>query len=353
MTEQMEKSFQILQPNGALQPENRYILSEKDLQTLYFTINQTRQFDLKAIALQRTGRLRTFPSSYGQEAIFATCGLLMHADDVYCPYYRDQAALMQRGMSMTALLQYWGGDERGSSQPSQGKDFPICIPIASQCLHAVGAAYAMQYQHKKQAVVTTIGEGGTSKGDFYEALNMAALHQLPVVFIVNNNQWAISTPAAQQTATVQFADKAKAANIDAYRIDGNDVFILHKTIKHALEKAYAQNGPTLIEAVTYRLCDHTTADDASRYDNAQQKYVAEQLEPLIRLRNYLYQQNWWSDEQELSMQQRIQQSIDEATAAYLDMPAIQAQEIMTHLFQNAPASIVAQQRELEQMHDYD
>ena len=227
------------------------MLTEHVLQTLYFLINQTRQFDLKAIALQRTGRLRTFPSSYGQEAIFATCGLLMHADDVYCPYYRDQAALIQRGMSMTALLQYWGGDERGSSQPSQGKDFPICIPIASQCLHAVGAAYAMQYKHKKRAVVTTIGEGGTSKGDFYEALNMAALHQLPIVFIVNNNQWAISTPTTQQTATAQFVDKAKAANIDAYCIDGNVVFILHKPNKKALEKAYEQKGPTLIEAVPF------------------------------------------------------------------------------------------------------
>ena len=147
----------------------------------------------------------------------------MRVEDVFVPYYRDYAAQFQRGVKMSEILAYWGGDERGSQFACDSDDLPICVPIASQCLHAAGVAFAFQYRKQDRVAVVCLGEGGTSEGDFYEAMNVAGVWKLPVVFIVNNNQWAISVPIKQQTATQTIAQKAIAAGFEGVQVDGNDI----------------------------------------------------------------------------------------------------------------------------------
>lgn len=320
--------LQLLTENGCLKDESFYQIDNKTLLDIYYNIVKTRTFDRKAIALQRTGMIGTFPSSFGQEAIYTVIGKLMQKDDILCPYYRDQGAMMMRGVLAEEILAYWGGDERGNNYKNQPHDFPINVPIASQCLHAVGAAFALKYRKQKRAVVTTIGDGGTSKGDFYEAMNFAKLHSLPVIFVINNNKWAISTPAKKQSNTSSFAQKAIAAGIDSIKVDGNDVFSLHYAINKALIQAYNQNGPFLIEAETYRLHDHTTADDATRYTPKAELDVAITKEPLIRLSKYLK----LTVEDKAIMDEKAKHEIQLATDKFLEMQPQRSSEIKKHLY---------------------
>src|SRR5580704_3563749 len=175
------------------------------LKELYKIMVLTRTFDKKAIALQRTGRMGTYAPINGQEAISAAIGHAMRPEDVFIPYYRDYAAQIQRGVKMSEILAYWGGDERGSQFACNSEDLPICVPIASQCLHAAGIAFAFQYKNEARVAVVCVGEGGSSEGDFYEAINAAGTWNLPMVFVVNNNQWAISVPRDKQTGTQTIA----------------------------------------------------------------------------------------------------------------------------------------------------
>ena len=161
----------------------------------YRTMVIARTGDTKAVALQRTGQMGTYPSCLGQEAISAVSCSLLAKEDVLIPYYRDLPGLMKRGIPLSDVLLYWGGDERGSSGEAWGKDFPNCVPIATQAGHAAGIATAMKIRHQNQIALVSMGDGATSKGDFTEALNLAGTWQLPIVFIINNNQWAISVPA--------------------------------------------------------------------------------------------------------------------------------------------------------------
>ena len=224
-----------------------------------------RLFDARAINLQRTGQLGTFPSSLGQEAVTVGFGLAMQPDDRLLPSYREHGALLCRGVSLHEQLLYWSGDERGSEFEKPRKDFPLAVPIATQCLHAAGVATALKLRGEPQAAVTVCGDGATSKGDFAEALNVAGVWQLPLLFIVTNNQWAISVPRDAQSHAQTLAQKAIAAGIDCLQVDGNDLLAMEYASRQALDRARQGGGPFLIEAITYRMGDHTTADDARRY----------------------------------------------------------------------------------------
>ncbi|NND82916.1 MAG: pyruvate dehydrogenase (acetyl-transferring) E1 component subunit alpha, partial [Gammaproteobacteria bacterium] len=257
---------EFLDSAGTLKHELPKALSGRDqLVHLYRVMVLTRLFDLATINLQRTGSMGTYPSNEGQEAIGAGAGLAMQKSDVLVPYYRDVALQFLRGTRLEEILLYWGGDERGSCFKDQAEDFPISVPIASQCCHAVGVAYAMKYRQQKRAVLLTCGDGATSQGDFYESINVAGVMKLPVVFLVNNNQWAISVPLRKQTASQSIAHKAVAAGINGVRVNGNDPIAVYQVVNQALEQARAEHQPCIVEALSYRLGDHTTADDASRY----------------------------------------------------------------------------------------
>lgn len=217
---------------------------------LYRQMLLTRLFDQKAVALQRTGRIGTYAPTLGQEAIGVAIGSQMRAEDVLVPYYRDTAVQLMRGVRMEDILLYWGGDERGSdyAEPLAAQDFPICVPIATQALHACGVASAFRIRGEHRVAVTTCGDGATSKGDFLEALNVAGAWQLPVLFVVNNNQWAISVPRRIQCGAPTLAEKAVGAGFPGEQVDGNDVLAVAERVRAALERARQGKGPTLLEA---------------------------------------------------------------------------------------------------------
>src|SRR3981081_2748956 len=262
---------QILGENGAgVAPLPPFAKDSAEVLRMYRAMTLVRVFDAKAVNLQRTGQLGTYPSSLGHEAAHVGVGAAMRPEDVLAPVYREFGTQLWRGVTMTEILACWGGDERGNDFAVPRQDFAWCVPIATQTLHAAGAAMAFKVRKEPRCALAYIGDGGTSEGAFYEALNLAGARALPVVFMIVNNGWAISVPLAEQTAARTLAQKAVAAGIPGVQVDGNDVFAVREVVSEALEAARHGAGPTLIEALPYSLSDHPTADDASRYRSGQE-----------------------------------------------------------------------------------
>ncbi len=340
------QTVEILDPTGQLKQDLPSALAGRDqLVNLYRIMVQTRVFDLAAINLQRTGAMGTYPSGEGQEAIGAGVGLAMRKDDVLVPYYRDIATQIQRGVLLEEILRYWGGDEWGSHFKHQPEDFPVSVPIATQACHAVGIGYAMKYRKQARAAVTTCGDGATSKGDFYESINLAGAMALPVVFVVNNNRWAISVPLEKQTASPTIAHKALAAGIPGYRVDGNDAIAVFQVADEALRQARENHQPSLIEALSYRLGDHTTADDASRYRPQPELDAARDLEPLIRFRILLQQQFDWRDDEDDALYAECRAQAKRAIENYHAIPTQRAGEFFDYMFAKPTADLEKQKKE--------
>ena len=313
---------------------------------MYRMMVQTRLFDAKAVALQRTGKIGTYPSVLGQEAIGIGIGASMKKTDVLCPYYRECGAQFWRGVTMEELLIYWGGCEDGSNFSGPKEDFPICIPIASQTLHAVGVATAMKLRKQTRAALASIGDGGTSRGDFYEAVNVAGAWQLPVVFVVNNNQWAISVPRLKQTSSETIAQKAFAGGVYGIQVDGNDVIAVRQVISEALEKAYSGNGASVIEAITYRMCDHTTADDARRYRSETELNDYEAKDPIERVKQFLLKYHNWNEEQDKALKKTSMLAVNMSVEAYLVRAKRPVESMFTHLYETLPYSYERQRQEV-------
>ena len=352
MTEkQHSASFDInyltyLSPDGELLQDLPDSFKQKDiLVDLYKQMVFARLLDQKAINLQRTGRLGTYPSALGQEAISTCLGYCLKKQDVFFPYYREYSTQLQRGVRIEEILAYWGGHETGSNFQNQPLDFPHSIPIASQMLHASGAALAFKIKQESRVAAVAIGDGGTSEGDFYESINAAGLWQLPLVVIINNNQWAISIPRSEQTNCKTLAQKAIAGGCHGVQVDGNCPIALTMTIKEALYKARAGQGPTVIEAITYRLCDHTTADDWRRYRSEEEVEENRRKEPIIRTKKYLEQQNLWSEQDEQSWIKISQEKIEQAVDVYLNLKPQSVDSIFDYLFATMPDALWEQKME--------
>ena len=316
--------------------------------SMYRGMMLARAFDLKAVALQRTGRLGTYATSLGQEAVAVGVASAMQPADVLLPSYRDNAALLWRGVTMEDILLFWGGDERGSNWSGPKQDFPFCIPVGSQAPHAAGVAYAFKYRQQARVAVCILGDGATSKGDVAEAMNFAGVWKLPVVFLVNNNQWAISVPLERQTAAQTLAQKAIAAGFCGEQVDGNDIFAVHAAAETAIAAARAGKGPSLIEAVTYRLGDHTTADDASRYRPAEEVKEHWKEDPIARLRGYLISRENWSKAEEEQIAAECEQRVDAAIDRYLAAAPRAAESMFDHLYARLPSVYAAQRKEAEE-----
>jgi pyruvate dehydrogenase E1 component alpha subunit len=311
----------------------------EEMLRMYRLMTLTRSFDTKAVNLQRTGKLGTYASCLGHEAAHVGIGAAMREEDCFAPMYREYGAQFWRGVKMSEVLLYWGGDERGNDFAGPRHDFPWCVPIATQCLHAAGAALAYKLRGEKRCAVTVVGDGGTSEGHFYEAMNVAGVRKLPVVFVVVNNKWAISVPLSIQTATETLAQKAIAAGIPGIQVDGNDVVAVRQAMEEALNRAREGEGATLVEAVTYRLSDHTTADDASRYRKKEEVEQARALEPLIRLRRYLSDLGVWDEAREEELLADCRQKVDAAVETYLNTPVQSAGAIFDYMFEELPAAL--------------
>src|SRR5438094_10180718 len=311
-----------LAPDGTvLRPLPDFASDIPKLLALYRGMVLTRAFDLKAVSLQRTGRLGTYAVSLGQEAVAVGIASAMRAEDVLLPSYRDNGTLLWRGTKMEEILLFWGGDERGNLSSGPAHDFPYCIPVGSQAPQAAGVAYAFRLRKEPRVAVCLFGDGATSKGDVWEAMNFAGVWKLPLVFVANNNQWAISVPLKLQTASATLAQKAIAAGFAGEQVDGNDVIAVRAAAADAIAAARAGQGPRLIEAVTYRLGDHTTADDAARYRPAEEVQARWKEEPIARLRSYLVGRQAWAKSQEEKLVAECQERVEAAVERYLATPA--------------------------------
>ncbi len=331
---------QILGPQGeTVAPLPAFAKDAAEVLKMYRAMTLVRVFDAKAVNLQRTGQLGTYPSSLGHEAAHVGVGAAMRPEDVLAPVYREYGTQIWRGVTMAEILMYWGGDERGNDFAVPRGDFAWCVPIATQTLHAAGAAMAFKVRKEPRCALAYIGDGGTSEGAFYEALNLAGARSLPVVFVIVNNGWAISVPVAAQTAAQTLAQKAVAAGIPGVQVDGNDVFAVRETVAEALDAARRGAGPGLIEALTYRLSDHTTADDASRYRPSQEVKDAWKLEPLIRLREFLFRAGMWDAAREQALLEDCARQVDAAVGDYLAAARQPTDAMFDHLFASLPAHL--------------
>ncbi len=337
---------QYLSPEGQLVGDKvpAFAKDFDQLKKLYELMVLTRVFDAKAIALQRTGKLGTYASCLGHEAVHVGMGAAMQYDDVFAPMYREYGAQFYRGVKMSEVLLYWGGDERGSNFSGPKHDFPWCVPIATQNLHAAGAAMAFKLRGEKRAAVTVIGDGGSSKGDFLEAINAAGAFKLPLVLVIVNNQWAISVPRKKQSGGQTLAQKGIAAGLPSIQVDGNDLIAVHSVMDQALRRARAGDGATVVEAITYRLSDHTTADDASRYRPSEEVENARRFEPISRLRKYLMSHNQWSAQQENQLLKDCTRKVDAAVEEYLNTPKPAVTDMFDYMFAELPHDLAEQRQ---------
>jgi 2-oxoisovalerate dehydrogenase E1 component alpha subunit len=339
---------QFLDESGkAVQPLPPFAQNNDELVDLYRWMVLMRTYDAKAIALQRTGQLGTYAPILGQEAIQAGLGSAMRPDDLFLMTYREQGAQLMRGVKMSDLFLYWSGDERGSDYSGARHDFPICVTIGAQATHAAGAAYAIKLRREARAAVCTVGDGATSKGDFYEGLNAAGVWKLPLVFLVSNNQWAISVPRTTQTAAETIAQKALAAGVPCEQVDGNDLVAVRHALDNALERARSGGGPALIEALTYRLSDHTTADDASRYRSADDLAAAWKREPISRVRTYLTAAGAWDKAREDALVKECNEKVQAAVQEYTNTPPMPPTAMFEHLYAQFPLALEAQRAEVQ------
>jgi len=343
--QQAEHTFRVgytqyLDETGRLSEPLQYFsvagVSSELLVEFYRWMLFTRTFDCKAIALQRTGRLGTYASCLGQEAVGAAIGKAMRAEDVFIQAYRETPAALIRGVKPEEILMYWGGDERGMDFQGPREDMPCTIPIASQCCHAVGISYAMKLRNQPRVAVVVCGDGATSKGDFYESVNAAGVWKLPLVFIVNNNQWAISLPRDEQSSCETLAQKAIAGGVSCEQVDGNDVIACYLKIKAAIDRARDGQGPHLIETISYRLSDHTTADDASRYRDMDNVGEAWQKEPMVRLRSLILDERIIDSTAIEQLEKECGDEIDAAVARYLAIPPASPTTMFEYLYETLP-----------------
>lgn len=307
-------------------------LTREELLHGYRALVRARVFDERAIVLQRQGKLGVYPPYRGQEAAQVGAVLALEPEDWLVPSYRESAAALTHGLAMHQVVLYWRAHPAGWRFPDDARVLPFAIPIATQLPHAVGIAHAGTYQARPWVAMTFIGDGGTSEGDFHEALNFAAVFDAPAVFVVQNNGWAISVPTERQMRNARVADRAAGYGIPGVVVDGNDLVAMWTVARQAVERARAGEGPTLIEAVTYRLAPHTTSDDPSRYRDEDEAKRREAEEPVRRLRALLEARDWWDDEREEALVGEIHAEIAEAVRLADEAPEPTPESIVEHVF---------------------
>ena len=266
----------------------------------------------------------------------------MQYDDVLAPSYREYGAQFMRGVKPRDVLMYWGGDERGNDFSGPPHDYPWCVPIATQCLHAAGAALAFKLRGEPRVAVTCVGDGGSSKTDTYAAINSAGAYTLPFVLCIINNGWAISVPRKAQTGAKTLAQKGIAGGLDCVQVDGNDIIAVRAAMDHALKRARNGHGGSVLELVTYRLSDHTTADDARRYRDDAEVKAAWEREPMSRLRTFLISEGVWSEAEEAEWKEECGKQVDIEVNAYLETKVQPVEAMFDYLYAELPADLEAQ-----------
>ncbi|MDE1768751.1 MAG: pyruvate dehydrogenase (acetyl-transferring) E1 component subunit alpha [Candidatus Micrarchaeota archaeon] len=297
--------------NGKIDPSQMPAdLDDKKLVEMYKNMLFARQYDAKQLSLQRQGRAVTYAPLLGEEATQIGSAMAMRKDDIFVPAFRQHGVFITRGLPLDILFLYWRGFEEGNAIPKEVRGYANMVPVATQMPHATGAAYAQKYKGTGAAVVAYVGDGGTSEGDFYEAINFAGVWKAPLVVIIENNQWAISIPRKNQTAAQTLAQKAVGAGIRGLQVDGNDVIAVYKATKEAIENSAL--GPTVIECITYRMGMHTTADDPTKYRNDEEVQYWQKRDPLLRMKTYLMGKGAWTNDMENKVSEENSKIIDAA-----------------------------------------
>jgi pyruvate dehydrogenase E1 component alpha subunit len=332
----------ILDADGSLDAALAPPISPDDLKRLYRAMLLGRRLDERMVRLQRQGRIGTFAPIKGQEAAQVGSVFTLRPTDWMVPSFRETAAMLWRGWPIEKLLLFFAGRLEGA-QPAPGqRDLPITIPVATQLPHAVGLAYAAQYRGDDAVVMAYFGDGATSEGDFHEALNFAGVWHVPIVFVCQNNQWAISVPLKKQTHSRTLAQKALAYGFPGLQVDGNDVLAVYAASREAVERARAGGGPTLIECVTYRLGVHTTADDPTRYRSDEEVKAWERKDPLTRFRAYLQKKNLLEE----GLEQQLDDEIARAVATFEATAAPDPATMFDHVYGQLSPHLEAQRAEV-------
>ncbi len=343
-----DKMFQVMDNEGKIQ-EPSYLpeITNERLIKAYKDMLFARTADLMAVSYQRQGRMYTYPPNFGQEAISGGLAVVMRDEDWLVPAFRELGAWLAKGATLKEVFLYFIGYEDGTVFKNAKNILPISVPIASQLQHAAGLGYSIRYKNEDSVVYAVVGDGGTSEGDFSEAVNFASVWKAPVVFVVQNNQYAISVPFKMQTRSVNVAVKSYAYGIPGIKVDGNDLFAMVKVLNEASEYARAGNGPVLVEAFTYRRGSHTTSDDPTKYRTKDEEEMMAATDPIDRLRKYLVANNIYdaSKEDELLAQfkKEVERQFNEAEN-YTPYPL---ENVFKYMYVDMPDDLKQQQIEHE------
>jgi len=326
---------------GGVRPSPR-ILDPAALLRGYRALRFARAFDTEATNLVMQGRLAVYPSCRGQEACEVAAVHALTEQDWLLPTYRDSAALVLRGIPAVDALTLLRGSWHCGFDPKRWRTMPQCTPLATQGPHAVGLGLAAKLAGDPSVALCFFGDGATSEGDFHEACNSAAVYQAPVVFLVQNNQYAISVPLHKQTHAMNLADKAVGYGLPGARVDGNDLIALNAVLDEAVERARTGGGPTLIEAVTYRMQAHTNADDAGRYRQAAEVEYWRERDPIDRLGKYLTATGALNAGVEAEIDEECERYCERMREQFAEEPAYDPDEMFEHVYAEPTPQLLAQ-----------
>lgn len=345
----------VLRDDGSLDPAHDPKLSDEDVRHLYRHLVQTRLLDERFVQLQRQGRIGFHVGSLGEEAAILGSAFAMREKDWLFPCYREFGAALMRGLTLQKLCDNMFGNVNDTVK---GRQMPchytcravgwasISSPVGTQITHAVGAAWAAKIRREDSASLVYFGDGATSSSDFHSGLNFAGVFRLPVVFLCRNNGWAISVPVERQTATRTFAEKAVAYGIPGVRVDGNDIFAVVAVTRAAIERGQRGEGPTLIEAITYRMGGHSTSDDPNRYRETQAVEAWAARDPIERVKSYLEKRSAWSDADEATLRADIEARFREAVGIAEKTPSPPLESMFEDVYARVPWHLAEQRAEL-------
>ncbi len=343
-----KKTFQILDNEGnVINKKHMPSIEPEKLVKAYKDMLYARTADLMTVSYQRQGRIYTYPPNYGQEAIAGAAGALIKENDWLVPAFREMGAMLAKGVTLKELFLYYMGNEEGSNFKNAKNILPVSVPIASQLTHATGIGYAIKLKKEDNVVFAFVGDGGTSEGDFHEAVNFAGVWKIPVIFIIQNNQYGISTPVKIQTASESLAIKSLAYGVKGIQVDGNDFLAMYKTLEESADICRKGEGPVLIEAVTYRKGAHTTSDDPTKYRTKEEEEEWDKKDPLKRLKSYLISQTLWSEEEENKIAPQFEQEVDRQFTDAENFGPYKAEDAFIHHYAEMPDDLALQMKDYE------
>lgn len=341
-----EEMLSILDYEGKIIDKNLEPFIENDnLLKMYQTMLLAKVADIKALQYQRQGRMLTYAPNRGQEASQVGSIAATGKDDWLVPAFREIGAWLYKGVPLEQIYLYWYGNEMGSKFPEDVKMLPVSVPIASQLNHATGIAMASKIKGEKDVAIAYVGDGGTSQGEFHEAVNFAGVFNAPVIFLIQNNQWAISVPRSTQTKSKTLAQKAVAYGIPGIQVDGNDILAVYAATKEAVERARNGEGPTIIEAVTYRLGPHTTSDDPTIYRDPSEVTEWEKKDPIERFKKYLIDKGLWSEEKDKLQYEEYENYVGETFKKVEESGLVSLEDIFKYTYAEMTPNLIEQYEE--------